>query len=448
MGLVPKRGLTIGMLAGTLLGTSALGVAPPASGSAPPGSAAPPRAAAAATALLSVASDGTHGNADSFAPSLSADGSTVAFASLATNFGAPEAVHVVNVFVRDQRSGKTERISEGLGGADADGDSKSPSVSADGSVVAFESSASNLVPGDTNGASDVFVRDRASGRTTLVSVDSAGAQGNEGSFTPSISADGRYVAFASDATALVDGDHNRAEDVFVHDRRTGKTVKVSVASDGRPGNGNSYSPAISADGRFVAFASEATNLVRGDTNGATDVFVHDLGSGRTIRVSVASNGAQAEGDAFTPSISGDGRYVAFMSDAGNLRAGDGNGASDVFVHDGETGRTVLVSRPSGGHPSDRGSFEPSLSVDGRSVAFVTDGALAADDTNNTEDIYLADVSGGSVRRVSLASDGSGANGPSLGPSVNGNGTVVAFESLASNLVVADTNGADDVFWRR
>jgi Tol biopolymer transport system component len=396
-----------------------------------------------------VASDGTHGNADSFAPSLSADGSTVAFASLATNFGAPEAVQVVNVFARDQRTGKTERISVGLGGTDADGDSRNPSVSADGSLVAFESSATNLVAGDSNGASDVFVRDRASGRTTLVSVDSAGVQGNEGSFTPSISADGRYVAFASDATGLVAGDHNRAEDVFVHDRRTGRTVKVSVASDGRPGNGNSYSPVISADGRFVAFASEATNLVRGDTNGATDIFVHDLGTGRTVRVSVASNGAQSDGDAFTPSISGDGRYVAFITDAGNLKPGDGNGASDVFVHDGETGRTVLVSEPPGGDPSAaRGSFEPSLSADGRFVAFVTDGALVADDTNNTEDVYLADVSGRGVRRVSLASDGSGGNGPSLGPSVNGNGTVVAFESLASNLVVADTNGADDVFWRR
>jgi len=305
------------------------------------------------------------------------------------------------------------------------------------------------VPGDGNGASDVLVRDRGSGRTTLVSVDSAGVQGNEGSFTPSISADGRYVAFASDATALVAGDHNRAEDVFVHDRRTGRTVKVSEASDGRPGNGNSYSPAISADGRFVAFASEATNLVRGDTNGATDIFVHDLATGRTVRVSVASNGAQSDGDAFTPSISGDGRYVAFITDAGNLRAGDGNRASDVFVHDGETGRTVLVSRSSDPDVSSgRGSFEPSLSVDGRYVAFVTDGALVADDTNNTEDVYLAEVSGRGVRRVSLASDGSGGNGPSLGPSVNGDGTVVAFESLASNLVVADSNGADDVFWRR
>ena len=461
MGLIPKRGLTIGIVAATLLGTSALGAAPPASGTAPPGPVAPPAAVAppavgpgpatpsAVTALLSVASDGAHGNADSFAPSLSADGSTVGFASLATNFSAREAVQVVNVFVRDQRTGRTERISEGFGGTDTDGDSKNPSLSADGSVVAFESSASNLVPGDSNGASDVFVRDRRDGRTTLVSVDSAGNAGNEGSFTPSISADGRYVAFASDATALVPGDHNRAEDVFVHDRRTGQTVKVSEASDGRPGNGNSYSPAISADGRFVAFASEATNLVRGDTNGATDIFVHDLATGRTVRVSVASNGAQSDGDAFTPSISGDGRYVAFISDAGNLRSGDGNRASDVFVHDGETGRTVLVSRsPDPDVSFDRGSFEPSLSVDGRYVAFVTDGALVPEDTNNTEDVYLAEVSGRGVRRVSLASDGSSGNGPSLSPSVNGDGNVVAFESLASNLVVADSNGADDVFWRR
>ncbi|HTC81100.1 MAG TPA: hypothetical protein VK848_06165 [Acidimicrobiia bacterium] len=341
------------------------------------------------TALLSVATDGTHGNADSFAPELSADGSTVAFVSLATNLAAPEPAQVASVFVRDPRTGRTERVSDGVDGA-ADGDSRNPSLSGDGLVVAFESAASNLVGGDTNGTSDVFVHDRVSGRTTRVSVDSGGAQGNEGSFTPSISADGRYVAFAS----------------------------------------------------------EATNLVRGDTNGATDIFVHDRETGRTTRVTVASDGTQVNGDSFTPSISGDGRFVAFTTDAGNVVAGDDNRASDVFVHDGQTGRTVLVSVASHGHPSARGSFAPCLSADGRTVAFVTDGPLVADDTNNSEDVYVADLATGGLRRVSVASDGTEGDGPSLGPALSGDGTAVAFESLASNLVVADSNAAEDVFWRR
>ncbi|HEV7862154.1 MAG TPA: hypothetical protein VGR20_05615, partial [Acidimicrobiia bacterium] len=267
-------------------------------------------AASGATALLSVASDGTHGDAGSYDPSLSADGSTVAFTSLATNLAARGSTPTLNVFVHVQ-PGQTVRVSQAPDGTAGDGDSTSPALSGDGSAVAFASFAANLVGQDSNGASDVFVHDRASGRTSRVSVASDGAQGNQDSFSPSISANGRFVAFASEATALVSEDRNRAEDVFVHDRRTGRTSRMSVSSDGKPANGDSFAPSISADGRFVAFASTATNLVRADTNGATDIFVHDRDTGRTTRVSVASDGAQAGGDVFSPSISGDGQLVAF-----------------------------------------------------------------------------------------------------------------------------------------
>src|SRR5437867_1946752 len=177
------------------------------------------------------------------------------------------------------------------------------------------------------------------GETVRVAVDSAGAQGNSGSFVPSISATGRWVAFASGATNLVAGDTNTATDIFVHDLKTGQTVRVAVDSAGGQGNDSSFVPAISATGRVVAFDSLATNLVAGDTNGHRDVFVHDRTTGQTVRVSVDSVGGQGNDSSFVPSLSATGRWVAFASGATNLVAGDTNKVSDVFVHDRRTGQT-------------------------------------------------------------------------------------------------------------
>src|SRR6185436_2049194 len=199
----------------------------------------------------------------------------------------------------------------------------------DGRYVAFDSLAGNLVPGDTNGKRDVFVRDRQAGTTTLVSISSTGTQGGADSGGPVLSGDGRYVAFWSRAAVLVPDDTNVAPDVFVHDRQTGTTIRVSVDSAGVQGNDDSYPTSISRDGRYVAFTSLATNLVPGDTTGAQDAFVHDLVTGSTIRVSVDSNGAGGQGgphgSSFLPKLSGDGRYVVFQSEATNLVPGDTNG---------------------------------------------------------------------------------------------------------------------------
>ncbi|MGH9008360.1 MAG: TolB family protein [Acidimicrobiia bacterium] len=436
MGRSPNVRLVAGSLVIAVLSIPGVMAAP---------AAAPP--AAVVTALLSVASDGASANGDSFDPALSADGSTVAFTSVATNLTTSGSAGVVNVFVRDA-TGRTVQASDAPDGLAGDGDSARPVLSGDGGVVAFDSFAANLVSDDTNGVSDVFVRDLTSGRVGRMSVDSAGRQSNGDSFSPSISADGRFVAFASDATALVTGDHNRAGDVFVHDRRTGETSRSSVTSGGTQANGDSFSPSISADGRFVAFISEATNLVRGDTNSAADVFVHDRKTRRTTRESLAFDGRQINGGAYSPSISRDGRVVAFATVAGNAAPADDNGASDVFVRDRQTGRTRLVSADRNDRLSDRGSFAPSLSADGRFVAFVTDGALVPDDRNETEDVFLFDLTVGALRRVSVASDGSEAHQPSTGPSISGDALAIAFESLDDNLVVADSNSAQDVFWRK
>jgi Tol biopolymer transport system component len=168
-------------------------------------------------------------------------------------------------------------------------------------------------------------------KTKRVSVSSAEVQGNNGSYNPSISADGRFVAFGSDATNLVGGDTNGWEDVFVRDRRTGKTRRVNLSSAGAQGNDHSFNPSISADGRLVAFGSSATNLVGNDTNGFDDVFVRDRRTGKTRRVSVSSAGTQGDGGNFNPSTSSDGRFVGFESFAANLVGGDTNGFEDIFV---------------------------------------------------------------------------------------------------------------------
>src|SRR5215831_4665952 len=220
-------------------------------------------------------------------------------------------------------AGSTIRVSVNSAGNQANSDSFNPAISANGQVVAFESDATNLVGGDTNATRDIFVHDLRTGQTLRASVSSAGTQANGGnSFSPTISANGRVVAFASVATNLVAGDTNAATDIFVHDLSTGVTVRASVDPVGIQANDDSFNPAISANGRFVAFESLATNLVVGDTNATRDIFVHDLKTGQTVRASVDSAGAEVLGRSGPPTISANGRFVTFASEATNLVAGD------------------------------------------------------------------------------------------------------------------------------
>jgi Tol biopolymer transport system component len=344
--------------------------------------------------------------------------------------------------------GNTTRVSVASDGTQANGGSFTPSISANGRYVAFASIAVNLVSGDTNGVQDIFVHDRQTGQTTRVSVASDGAQANDFSSNPSISADGRYVAFISVANNLVSGDTGVDHDVFVHDRQTGATTLVSVAMDGSEGNGYSEEVSISADGRYVAFRSWADNLVSGDTNNHPDIFVRDRQTGQTTRVSVASDGTQANDFSFEPSISADGRYVAFMSWANNLVSGDTNGDWDIFVHDRQTGATIRVSVATGGGQAAGRSQRPSISADGRYVAFASSASnLVSGDTNNHPDIFVHDRQTGVTMRVSVASDGTQTYVFSFDPSISADGRYVAFGSEADNLVSGDTNGRYDIFVR-
>jgi Tol biopolymer transport system component len=237
--------------------------------------------------------------------------------------------------------GTTERVSLGPNGIQGNDVSRDAALSADGRFVAFVSDADNLVPGDTNGTYDVFVRDRRTGTTKRVSLGSNGVQGNRDSFGAALSADGRFVGFDSSANNLVPSDTNDETDVFVRDRRTGTTARISLGPNGVQGNGGSGNPSLSADGRFVAFVSDADNLVPGDTNGRNDVFVRDRRTGATARVSLGSNGVQGNHDSFWAALSADGRFVGFESFASNLVQDDTNGQADVFVH-------ALVGFRSGG----------------------------------------------------------------------------------------------------
>ena len=254
------------------------------------------------------------------------------------------------MFWRDLEGGQTARLSRSSSGEQSNAGSFSPMVSGDGRRVVFESLASNLVAGDTNGSSDIFVYDQTAGTVSAVSVSRMGATGNAASSHPSLSRNGQFAAFCSRASDLVPDDTNGTPDVFVRDLTKGETTRVSLSNSGSQTSGGCSRSALSADGRFVAFRSAAPDLVDGDSNGAADVFVRDRQTAQTTRVSVSSSGRQADGASGGSgvAISDDGRLVAFDSGATNLVAEDTNGASDVFVHDRQTGETKRASVNSSG----------------------------------------------------------------------------------------------------
>lgn len=401
------------------------------------------------TTRVSVDSNGWQANLWSDYPSISGDGRYIAFYSAAGNLVIDDTNESADIFVHDLQLGQTTRVSVASDGTQANppGSQFSPSISADGRFVAFDSWASNLVSGDTNQMLDIFVHDRQTGQTTRISVSSDSIEGNANSVLPHISADGRFVVFTSYANNLVSGDTNGTSDVFLHDMLTVQTTRISVSSTGIEGNGRSetsFRMAISADGQYVVFGSEADNLVIGDTNGLYDVFMHNIITGETARISVSSNGA--EGDGYDPSISSDGRYVVFTSDVDNLISGDTNGAEDVFLHDMTTGQTTRVSVSSEGIEGNDASLDASISGNGQYVAFLSKADnLIEGDTNGYSDIFIHDIQIGQTTRVSVATDGTEGIGNPFFDAISADGRYVAFSSVASNLVSGDTNGELDVF---
>lgn len=419
-------------------------------------------ASLAVTERVSISTDDQQGNDMSgrFAgPAISADGLVVAFDSIANTLVPGDTNGDADVFVRDRTTDTTERVSVRSNGGQANDISTRPGLDGTGNLVVFDSSASNLVRGDTNNLLDVFVHNRTRDRTVRVSVSSDEVQADGSGHSPSISANGRFVSFVSNAPNLVPNDTNNAEDIFVRDLRAGTTERVSVSSTGEEGNSSTTLASLSATGRFVALSSFATNLVPEDTNGQFDVFIHDRRTGLTELVSVSSDEAQGDFASTRPTVSGNGRFVAFLSDATNLVPDDTNELDDIFVRDRVAGTTERVSVSSDEQQADGNSQDgavrgltvssPDITADGRYVAFFASATnLVPGDTNtcppvfevpgSCPDVFVRDRVAGTTARMSLATDGSQSIGASSDPVISDSGLIVAFWS-AGNLVPEDTN---------
>ncbi|MDQ2985190.1 MAG: hypothetical protein M3R13_00545 [Armatimonadota bacterium] len=503
------------------------------------------------TESVSLADDGSEGNSDVTTADIDQDGDRIAFASRATNL-VEVFSFFEHVYLRDITAGSTTRASTNGGGEPANAWSGEASISANGNVVAFESSGTNLVTGDFNSRSDVFARNLSEGTTKLVSLSTAGVQSDRHCYNASASQDGRFISFNTESPLMVPGDTNNAHDVFlrdttkdstllvsrphvggtaagrsqrgsvadngttivfdseagnilkgdanngpdtfafdtkanvtvlasvravdafgdfgsissngryvaftstadnlvpinehtdhvfVHDRLTGMHKLATVSSSGLQANGPSDSPVISADGSCVVFSSWSYNLVPNDTNWDADIFVHDLRTNQTTRVSVSSAGNQANGQSHSPSISSDGRFIAFVSSANNLVEAVPGG---VFVHDRLTGETTIESRTLANVPG-RGD-NPHISAEGRFIVFEVPPGYDPQSPRKTVQIYLRDRLVNTVEHVSIG-NGQPANGRCWQPKVSDDGRSVAFASEATNLVANDTNGCADVFVR-
>jgi Tol biopolymer transport system component len=403
--------------------------------------------AAQTTIQASVSSAGASGDGYSQTAAISADGRYVLFTSQSTNLahGDPDAVG--DVYVRDVATGVTELLSVSSSGQHGNSQSLANGISADGRYVSFESLADNLMPGDSGNDSDIFVRDRLTATTVPASVSSAGVKGNAPSEVSMISGDGRYVAFRSLASNLVPGDTNNEWDVFVHDLQTGVTARVNVVPGGAEAHGSSYVTSLSFDGRYVLFSSLAPDLVPNDTNNERDIFVHDRQSGVTTRISVDSSGVQSNGDAHARFLSADGRFATFASVATNLVPGDTNGVQDVFVHELATGITTRASLSSAGGEADQSCWSNGISADGRFVTIESGATTLVPGDAGFSDVFLRDRWTGQTTRASLALDGSAPNSHSFGGPLSADGRFIAFQSDAGNVVPANPGGISQAYLR-
>ena len=400
------------------------------------------------TSNISLSSAGTQGNDVSENPDISGDGNFIVFASLASNLDASDTNLSKDIFIHDQSGATTTKISRANDSSEADDDSSNPAVSADGRYVVFESAATNLVGGDNNGNTDIFLYDSNSGLINLIT-----ANGDGSSTTPDISADSRYVAFESSATNLVTGllDDNGANDIFVYEIATGITTLVSTDSISNLADNDSFRPAISADGRYIAFDSLASNLVSTDTNSFSDVFVHDRLLNETTRISVDSFSTEANGSSINAAISANGDFVSFESTADDLVPSDSNNATDIFVRNRLVSTTERMSVVSfSGNEADQDSTKPGINFNGRDIAFASSATdLVSNDSNNKEDVFLShNPTISSVQYLIVTSKGTGSGTFSINPTgtdCGDNSTSCGYYPANTTVTITATPAAGDLF---
>ncbi len=430
---------------------------------------APVASAGDGVARVSVASDGSQaaGSSGQYGAAISGNGRYVVFGSFADNLDPRDHNgNGENVFLHDrdpdgngvfdEGNGTTTLVDVTLAGFVGSGGVNGEDISADGRFVVFFGNCPTFVANDTNGTADVFLLDRDPDGNGIfdeqpatlerVSLGANGVQGDSYSYYPSVSGDGRFVAFSSDASNLVSGDTNGTIDAFVRDRATGTTTRVSVGWDGQEADGGSVLTRISSDGKFVAFLSGATNLVPNDTNGHNDVFLYELATGKTTLASVAIDGG-ADGDSTAPRISGDGGRVVFESLATNLVANDVNGGPDVFLFDAATGLVTRMSETPDGIAADGPASAPHLSRDGTAVLFTSPADnLVGLSVHHVANVFLRDLAAGTIEKVSVRPIGD-ADGSSFGYGLSDDHLQIAFASGATDLVPGDTNTDSDMFVR-
>jgi Tol biopolymer transport system component len=404
----------------------------------------------------SVSSTGQQAANGAYRPWLNGTGSKVAFFSFASNLTSNDRNRAADVFVHRNwgpGAGRTVLVSrasnsDGTPGAQGNRSSTHPQLSRDGSCVVFQSTASNLVRGDTNGHMDIFIRyvsGTRNGQTRRVSVAANGAQANGPTFKPTVSADCRYVAFEPRATNLVPVPQ-RMSVIGRHDMATGRNVLVSQSNGGTVGLG--FRPSISANGNRVAFFGHTALTPEGNA-GKHQVYVRKISSSSTILASKATNGRAGNGDSLHPMISPDGNYVAFDSRATNLVTGFAGSHSNIFVRNLSAGTTRLVSHSRGEarRAGNRSSYRPAVSKDGRYVEFYSFASnLVRNDTNGASDAFIWRRSTGRVTRTTVSSGGrQGTNGSTVHIAISADGNTVAMESSLVGLVRNDTNRRADIF---
>ena len=319
-------------------------------------------------------------------------------------------------------------------------------ISSDAKLVVFESAAENLVEGDSNASNDLFLRNLQTGTVQLISCDSSGAQGNAVSSQASLSADSRFLAFTSQANNFSETDSSANQDIYIKNLQTGQLVWASATAQNSQSNGDSQHPSLSGNGNLVAFDSLASNLSGIDTNNKSDIFLKNLKTGELRLISTNQQGAQGNGHSSHPLLSSDGRWLAFESDASNLVVGDTNGKRDIFIKDLQTGLIERLNLSSNGQQDNGNAHLEAMSANGRVLAFSSDGDnLSAGDSNRQRDIFIKNRDKAGVERVSLDSAGQQANGASHDADLSSDGRIVSFSSKASNLSANDNNLSEDVF---